>query len=433
MSQPIKTLLPPVFLFEMIDHGYAIGKSLHQHGIKIVGFFPSNRSFEYFSRIPTKKYVTPTSNEGKLELLIKAAKAFDKRPVLITNNDAYFPFLFQYLPELSQHFSFELPDKKKLNQLLEKDLFNEFAKKHNIQIPVSIDLSNKEPISQNYFKHLKFPLVIKPKYRSAEWNAQYPSRKAFVTHSLEETVKVCSDILGVVDRLIVQEWIPGSDSNIYFCLTYITKEGQVLETFCGQKIHQHPILLGNTSSAIPTENEKLSNETLRILKLAGMKGFCSVEFKKHEDTGDFYVIEPTVGRIDRQQYVSSVSNKDVVLSAYCYLANIPPIKKRPTNDHIIYMEESLQLKSYLDYHYYKSSDRFKVRKLIKERKIKFMHLTYKDPVTSLLVIGGLIKHLLYYLVKGRTFQFHEDPMNHELMNHSPIKNKVYQEVVKTSV
>lgn len=433
MNQPIDTLLPPVFLFEMIDHGYAIGKSLHQHGIKIVGFFPSNRNFEFFSRIPYKKYVTPKSNEEKLELLIKVAKGFVKKPVLITNNDHYFPFIYENLQQIEKHFSYELPEEFTLNQLLEKDLFNDFAKKHHIKIPASVDLSNQESLSGHSFDHLRFPLVIKPKFRSGEWNARYPYRKAFVTYSLEETLNICRDVLSVVDRIIVQEWIPGSDSSVYYCLTYITKEGQVLEAFCGQKIHQHPILLGNTSSAIAVENDYIRNETVRILKLAGMFGFCSVEFKKHEDTGEYFVIEPTVGRIDRQQYSSSVSNRDVVLKAYCHLANIPPIQKPPANDHFIYIEESLQLKSYLDYRYYKSDERFKIRDFIKHRKVKFMHLWYKDPLTSMLVISGLIKHFLYYLIKGRTIQFQEDSMTQQLMNPQIEKEKVIQSMGKVTI
>ncbi|GAO28535.1 hypothetical protein JCM15548_1641 [Geofilum rubicundum JCM 15548] len=412
----------------MIDHGYAIGKSLHQHGIKTVGFFPSSKNFEYFSRLPYKKYVTPQNNEERLEQLISAAKEFSTKPVLIINNESFYPFIYQYLDELKQYFSFELPEKGILNTLLEKDLFNEFALKNNIRIPVSVEVSHQEPVNQNTFAHLQFPLVIKPKYRSPDWAAKYKFRKAFVAKSLKESVSICQELFEVVDRLVVQEWIPGPDSNVFFCLTYLTAQGQVLETFCGQKIHQHPILLGNTSSAIPTKNKAIEQETLRILKLSGTSGFCSVEFKKHEITGQYYVIEPTVGRIDRQQYVSSVSNKDVVLSAYCHLANIPLIKKRSTSDQYIYIEETLQLKSFLDYRYYKSKESEKIRQIIKHRKLKFMHLTKKDPVTSLLVMAGLVKHFLHYLIKGKTIEFQEDEITKELMAYQPEKSEAYQTV-----
>ncbi len=426
MTQPKKKILPPVFLFEMIDHGYAIGKSLHQLGIKTVGFFPSSKNFEYFSRLPYKKYVTPENNEERLEPLIGAAKEFATKPVLIINNESFYPFIYQYLDELKQHFLFELPDKGILNMLLEKDLFNAFALKNNIRIPVSVEISNQEPVSQNAFNHLQFPLVIKPKYRSPDWAARYKFRKAFVAQTLEESVSICKELFGVVDRLIVQEWIPGPDSNVYFCLTYLTTQGQVLEIFCGQKIHQHPILLGNTSSAIPIKNKIVEQETLRILKLSGTSGFCSVEFKKHEITGEYYVIEPTVGRIDRQQYISSASNRDVVLTAYCHLANIPLIKKQSTNDHFVYIEETLQLKSYLDYRFYKSKESEKIRQIIKQRKVKFMHLTKKDPITSLLVIAGLVKHFLHYLIKGKTIEFQEDEITKELMACQPAKAKIYE-------
>lgn len=418
--------MPPVFIFEMTDHGYAIGKSLREHGIKLVGFFPSTKSFEYFSRFPIKKYVTPKNDKEKIDLLVHAAKAFSTKPVLIFNSDTLYPFIYKYLYELKQHFSFELPALKTLNLLLEKDLFNEFALKNNIRIPESVEISRDKPVSQQPFEHLHFPLVIKPKYRSPEWMARYQFRKAFVTYSPEETVNICRELLEVDDRLVVQEWIPGPDSNIFFCLTYITEQGEVLEAFCGQKINQHPVLFGNTSSAIPVQNETVKKEALRILKLSGMCGFGSVEFKKHDVTGEYYVIEPTVGRINRQQYVSSASNRDVVLSGYCHLANIPLIKKRPLSDHFIYMEESLQLKACLDYRYYKSNERLKFREIIKHRKIKFMHLTIKDPLTSLLVIGGVIKHLIYYLVKGKTIDFHEDALTQQLIDYQPKKSEVCQ-------
>jgi D-aspartate ligase len=426
MKQSIKTIRPPVFLFEMIDHGYAIGKSLHEHGIKTVGFFPSGKSFEYFSRIPIKKYVTPKNNQQRFDLLISAAKEFTSKPVLIINNESFYPFIYEYLNELKHYFSFELPNKTILNLLLEKDLFNEFALNNHIRIPISIEISNQNQLAEHQFSHLQYPLVIKPKYRSPEWTSRYQFRKAFVTQTPEESLKICNELFDVVDRLVVQEWIPGPDSNVYYCLTYLTEEGQFLETFCGQKIHQHPLLFGNTSSAIPIENETIKNETLRILKLSGTTGFCSVEFKKHERTGEYYVIEPTVGRIDRQQYSSSVSNRDVVLSAYCHLANIPLIRKRLTDNNFIYMEESLQLKSYLDYCYYKSDETEKFRQIIKRRKVKFMHLTIKDPITSLLVIGGLVKHLLHYLIKGSTVDFQEDEITQELMSNKAKKMPVYQ-------
>ncbi len=147
MSHPEYTSLPPVFLFDMIDHGYAIGKSLEQHGIKIIGLFPSKRSFEFFSTIPYKKYVLPESNSEKIKLFINAAKQFVTKPVLIINNESYYPFIYQNIKELEQYFSFELPRETTLNQLLEKDLFNEFAIKNNIRIPVSVEISNHEPMN----------------------------------------------------------------------------------------------------------------------------------------------------------------------------------------------------------------------------------------------------------------------------------------------
>src|SRR5690606_37099388 len=174
----------------------------------------------------------------------------------------------------------------------------------------------------------------------------------------------------------------------------------------------------------------LNAESLRILRTAKMSGFCSVEFKQHAVTGEFYVIEPTVGRMDRQQYVAMGSKHDMVLKADCHLARIPQRTPRNQKENFLYVEESLQMKSYLDYHHYKSKEQGRIRHLLRTHKLRFMHLTLKDPLPSLLVLAGVLKHLLHYLLKGKTRYFEEDDLTRQLLQ--PAKHKIQQETVEAS-
>ena len=61
----------------------------------------------------------------------------------------------------------------------------------------------------------------------------------------------------------------------------------------------------------------------RILGDVGCRGFCSVEYKRDPRTGNFYIIEPTVGRVDLQLGVAIANGVDIVSRAYFHLIRRP--------------------------------------------------------------------------------------------------------------
>jgi hypothetical protein len=50
-----------------------------------------------------------------------------------------------------------------------------------------------------------------------------------------------------------------------------------------------------------------------------------MEFKKDARTGQFLMIEPTVGRIDGQEEVATLHEANIPLAAYCHQAGFPGI------------------------------------------------------------------------------------------------------------
>ena len=60
---------------------------------------------------------------------------------------------------------------------------------------------------------------------------------------------VCRDILPVLPDLMVQEWIKGPDTELYFCLQYRGAGGTVA-SFTGRKLSIWPPDVGTTASCI---------------------------------------------------------------------------------------------------------------------------------------------------------------------------------------
>lgn len=417
MSQPKYKNPPPVFMLEMIDQGYAIARELAAYGIPIVGFLPQGPCIESHSRIASKICRFPERDEERVALMLRLKGEFaPHKPVLILSSEAHIPFLFRNRKVLETHFAFELPEEGKIQTMLEKDLFSAFARKHQILIPASLELSNKQPITAETFEGQPFPMVVKPKIRDHNWKRTYKSQKAFLARSPTEAFSLCRRLLKTADRLVAQEWIPGPDRNIHFCLTYLCRDGEALDTVCGIKLQQHPPLFGNTAAAITQEVDEVTQETLRLLRAAEVCGFCSVEFKQHAHNGRFYVIEPTVGRMNRQELFSMLGQHRLVLAAYCRLSGLPMPASPGTSKPFIYVEEGLDIKSSLDYQHYGAMNWKEWFSGLTSRQIRPMFISSKDPLVSLLTLAGVLKHLGYYLFKGRTRHFYEDPTLRELIH-----------------
>ena len=99
-------------------------------------------------------------------------------------------------------------------------------------------------------------------------------------------------------------------------MQYISAAGKLLASFTGRKIRQWRPLSGGTASAEPAYNEFLTELTYNFFTKAGFWGIGSMEYKQHERTGKFYMIEPTVCRTDFQEGVAIANGVNIPLIAY---------------------------------------------------------------------------------------------------------------------
>src|SRR5690606_8315002 len=101
---------------------------------------------------------------------------------------------------------------------------------------------------------------------------------------------------------------------------------------------------GSTLVCIPCVNTYLEALTREIFGKLKMRGLASIEYKKCEITGNFYIIEPTVGRCDHQSLVAEYCGVDLVLSLIDSTRNPEsnpqldlPIKSRVWVDEIAFL------------------------------------------------------------------------------------------------
>ena len=144
-------------------------------------------------------------------------------------------------------------------------------------------------------------------------------------NSLAQAQTLCADLLAQGGRFVVQEWIPGGDSQIYFCLFYCGRQGVPISMFTGRKIVSNPPGVGSTGICIaaPEASAHLEPLTRRFIEHVGFAGMGSLEFKWHDTRREFQIVEPTVGRTDWQEEIATLCGENIPLAAYCYELGLP--------------------------------------------------------------------------------------------------------------
>lgn len=304
---------PVAVVVELGVNGLGIIRSLGKRGIPVIGI-DSESDYASSSKYCKTIYCKNVNDYSLVETLLTIGRSLKTKGVLFCASDLSLLIVSRYREELENYYSFVLPPHDVIDTLLNKMLFYQFAQKHQFSVPKTIETNNKKEVEESAHI-LSFPCVIKPQIRDSYWCEHVPEKVLYVK-SPEKYSYLFSNYQ-IYDRpLIIQEWIEGNDEDVYFCLAYINRNLEPLATFTGRKIRQYPPLTGVTSVAQGIKEPFIEQESLRLLRLAGCVGICSVEYKFCKKEKLYKITEPTVGRTDLQEALSVKSGIDIPYIAY---------------------------------------------------------------------------------------------------------------------
>jgi len=160
-----------------------------------------------------------------------------------------------------------------------------------------------------------FPCVLKPTRRAHGF-------KAAIAHSSAELASCYAMASPHADDWIIQELVRGGDPDVYFCYTYIGRDGSPKGVFVGHKLRQNPRGTGIAAEAAGCDDDFVRTESLRLFTLAGYRGFGSTEFRRDPETGIYYFIEFTIGRTDFNVGCAIANGVDLPYLGYADIAGL---------------------------------------------------------------------------------------------------------------
>ncbi|KXU84315.1 carboxylate--amine ligase [Paraburkholderia monticola] len=260
--------------------------------------------------------------------MVELGRRFTERPVLFLTEEDPVHAVSENREKLLPLYRFRLPDDDTVNMLSSKVRFHEFAQKHGFPVPRSVVLDTMADLQR--LSELRYPCVLKPDDKRQAVHGH--KERAVRADTLGEARECAAKMLASPGGIVVQEWIEGPDSNIFFTMFYRGEGGKVISMFTGRKMLSYPPCVGNTAICVaaPEAREALEPLTTKFIERSGFDGMGSIEYKWDDNYKQFIMVEPTVGRTDWQEEIATLAGVNIPLAAFRHELGLPPIPNRTT-------------------------------------------------------------------------------------------------------
>ena len=338
--------------------------------------------------------IIPASDRSNIiSYLVKISEQFSYRPVLFLTADNYVIEISKYKSLIQKRFLINLPNSLVVESLIYKTNVYRFANDLNINQPKTVCMRHNN-IPYSVLNNMSFPVIIKPNTRNPEWEKYF--YKVIKIRKPSDFYKNVDIYFKYTDEIIVQEYVEGNDSDLYFFIGYYNNKSEPLISFVGKKIRQWIPNYGTTASAEKKFNKFIHNESLRIFKEINLVGYGSIEFKFDKKNNDFTLMEPTIGRFNQQFYLATANGYNIASYYYKDLSKISLKTKldgENDNSNIVWINDFSELQS--AYHYIRNGELSVlnwIRFLL--RKKKFALFNIHDPVPFFITSKNWIKYLI---------------------------------------
>lgn len=279
---------------------YGMARSFHEaYGIASVaigkGILPPCTA----SKIVTVAVVEPDLEDDEVfvRTLLGFAKRYEgsgKKLLLVPCGDNYIKLLVRNQDRLRGAYAFECISEALLTRLSIKENFYQVCTEHGFAFPKTAACT-----AENYRDAalpFDFPVIVKPSNSVAYWNASFPhKKKVFVAENREELDAILAAIYGssYQDPLILQEYIPGDDSQMRVMNCYCGRDGKVRLMALGHALlEEHsPEGIGSYAAIIPTVDEALNQRIKAFLEGIGYVGFANFDMKLDPRDGQYKLFE----------------------------------------------------------------------------------------------------------------------------------------------
>ena len=371
----------------------SVMRNLGKHGIHVAALeYSTHEAYGLQSKYCNEVVIVPhykKETEGFIEALIDYSKKQTLKPVLMPCADPYVEVIDAYSDLLRDYFLLPGMPQGRYKEIMDKDTLEVLAKKHDVLVPETIKMDDNELMEK--VNKIGYPCLVKP-VNSHDFVSVF-RRKMFKVFDEKELLEVIEMTKDKNLEVIIQEIVPGFDDHMYTFDAYLNENSKVTHWLTCQKYRQYPI---NYGASVYTEQKyikALPAIGIPFLEAINYKGVGEIEFKKHEKTGKFYLIEINV-RYSNLNELLTQAGINMPYITYQELTGEPIEEKHiDYNTGLVFrytFEDLLAIKGYLATH------QLTVSQVIKSLFKKKVHAirSFDDPKPTIEYVKIMIKKLI---------------------------------------
>lgn len=295
--------------------GLQTARILTGRRIPVIGIASNPQHFCCRTKVCERILFTDTAGYDLIRTLETLGPTLQHKAVLFPCTDMSVLQLSRARQRLQAWYRLVLPEPNVVEMLMDKIGFYTYAQNKGLPIPGTRFLHTRAD-AQRAVEELSFPCILKPPMKTPTWqqNARVKVYKASSAAEFLALYDRCSDW---ADVLMAQEWIEGTDADLYSCNCYFTAASEPIVTFIARKLRQWPPETGTSSLGEECRNDVVLQESIRLFRSVGYYGLGYVEMKRDARTGKYYIIEPNIGRPTGRSAIAEAGGVDLLYTMYC--------------------------------------------------------------------------------------------------------------------
>lgn len=301
--------------------GLQTARILSRRGVPVIAITEDPKAFCCRTNVCERILATPAGLDGLVDTLESLARSLTDKAVLYPCTDMSVLRVSRNRERLENCYHVLLPEPAVVEMLMDKISFYEFAERESLPVPPTRFLRNREDALQAA-EQLEFPCILKPPIKTPDW-LDKAGVGVFKLASAAEFLSLYERCHEWSDVLMIQEWIPGTDQNLFSCNCYFDKKSEPIVTFVARKLRQWPPEAGTSSLGEECRNDPVLEESIRLFRSVSYRGLGYVEFKQDARTGENFIIEPNIGRPTGRSAIAEAGGVELLYAMYCDAVDWP--------------------------------------------------------------------------------------------------------------
>jgi len=295
---------------------YNVARAFHaEYGVKSYAFGRYAIGASNYTRIIKFTAVEKLDDpDVMVETLTKFAKEHKGATLIAFGcTDDYADMLIHHGDRLRPTYIVPYIGAELFERLAYKANFYEDCDRHGILYPKTVIVTPETELEDALSEDkmgFKYPIIIKPSASAVYWKYPFDGMKKDYTADTEDEAKAIIGTIytsGYPEKIILQDMIPGDDSNMRVLTAYSDKNGKVKMMCLGHVLlEEHtPKGLGNHCAIITELDRPLMEKFKAYLEEIGFVGYSNFDIKYDSRDGSFRAFEINLRLGRSNNYVTS--------------------------------------------------------------------------------------------------------------------------------